>query len=162
MLDPPPAVPRPSQWRPSPYILRLLRVRGGGQDYRAYAWARRRDGYPTWGTCVTLNVRLVPGIPPARGRPPGPSLPQRKQPGPDDRPRLDATRSAVVQTFMNLRRSQDIHSGSRESAPIAADSGTRPQLNACGPAQGGAVKLAKCCRVLGVVTSPISRLNRSP
>jgi hypothetical protein len=65
-------------------------------------------------------------FPPARGRPPGPSLPQRKQPGPDDMPGSDATRSAVVQRCKNLRRSQDIHSGSRESAPIAADS--RPRL----------------------------------
>jgi len=55
-----------------------------------------------------------------------PSLPQRKQPGPDDMPGSDATRSAVVQTCKNLRRSQDIHSGSRESAPIAADSRPRP------------------------------------
>jgi len=69
------------------------------------------------------NVRLVPGNPPARGRPPDPSLPAAR---PDGKPRLDATRSAVVQTFKNLRRSQDIHSGSRETAPIAADSRARP------------------------------------
>ena len=55
-----------------------------------------------------------------------PSLPQRKQPGPDDMPGSDTARSAVVQTCKNLRRSQDIHSGSRESAPIAADSRPRP------------------------------------
>ena len=54
------------------------------------------------------------------------SLPQRKQPGPDDMPGSDTARSPVVQTCKNLRRSQDIHSGSRESAPIAADSRPRP------------------------------------
>jgi hypothetical protein len=51
-----------------------------------------------------------------------------KQPGPDDKPRLDATRSAAVQTLKNLRRSQGIHSGSRESGPIAAGSRPRPQI----------------------------------
>jgi hypothetical protein len=51
---------------------------------------------------------------------------KRKQPGHDGKPRLDAIRSAVVQTFKNLpRRSQDMHSGSRQSAPIAADSRPR-------------------------------------